>query len=246
LGRAGGMGSEDRRRWLIAKDADGPFLQSRHLPPAPTAHLHARWPSRPNDPRGMGSVKTPQHLVPYTEAPPALVSEQRPAAAPDPAPFVRPQSAPSAPLGCLPAPTEPKQKRSTAQRFAQLSRDTPAQRVQQLHPDDLVLSAWSNGGVRISDSESGMLNENSSYKRFLKETAAGTYMTPNGRVPVPSDQYVPPWRLTLTELYGKDMVEALRQQGRETYVQRATRFAAEEKAKRAACRDSRLDYALLS
>jgi len=119
----------------------------------------------------------------------------------------------------------PKAMKSSAKRFAELSRDTP------VAPKVASVGVWQTNGVDFT-SPSGMCNPGSSYRRFLKETADGKYTTPNGRVPVPSNVYVPPWRLTMTEMYGKELVERMRQEGRESYVERANRYADEEAARR--------------
>jgi len=187
----------------------------------------------PVDPRGPSGSKTPPRFVPYAEMSAAAFAEQRARVqATQAAEAARAtQAAREAVLRAgtqdaayLPAPPRPK---PIGKRFAELSRDTPVAQGSKVASAGL----WQTNGVDFT-SPSGMCNPGSSYRRFLKETADGRYSTPNGRVPVPSNVYVPPWRLTMTELYGKELVERMKQEGRESYVERANRYADEEAARR--------------
>ena len=66
------------------------------------------------------------------------------------------------------------------------------------------------------------LGEQSSYRKLLRELAAA---------PPPTDVYVPPWRQTMSEIYGEEHVRRMRQPP-ESYEKRAKRFAAEEADRR--------------
>ena len=83
-----------------------------------------------------------------------------------------------------------------------------------------IVGAWAKGADLHTPSFRG---ENSAYKKLLRETAAR---------PV-KDVYVPPWRRTMSEVYGKEAVEAMKAEGKLSYVERANKFANEEATRRA-------------
>ena len=97
--------------------------------------------------------------------------------------------------------------------------------------NDMVLHQWGSGGVDFK-TPSGIMHSDSAYHKLKRETESGMYTTSWGRQPV-GDVYVPPWELTRTEIYGADMVKQMDDEGKESYLQRAARYAKEEAARRA-------------
>lgn len=95
----------------------------------------------------------------------------------------------------------------------------------------MVLNQWGSGGVDFK-TPSGMMKPDSAYHKLKRETESGMYTSSWGSQPV-GEVYVPPWERTLTEIYGAETVKAMEAEGRESYVQRATRYAKEEAQLRA-------------
>ena len=65
------------------------------------------------------------------------------------------------------------------------------------------------------------VSQDSSYQKLLRETKARKHLP---------DVYVPPWRRTMSEVYGKEAVKKLHQS--ESYAHRAQRLAKEEGIRR--------------
>jgi hypothetical protein len=229
--------------------------------PPPTM---ARWPQRPEDPRGAANAPKPILPTPYTVPSADQMAHQSQASAtatgaPSPAPamsFRAPAAAAAAPRQTAPKPTLTPQERLAKASLldgggggGQSSR--PAQQpggamdgggggrlstegTGALSTDktDLVLQQWSSGAVDFTKPIPLAQGEVSSYGKLRREAASGKYTSSWGPMDI-GDPHVPPWERTMSEIYGKEHVDALRAQGAESYVERANRFAKEEAARRA-------------
>ena len=88
----------------------------------------------------------------------------------------------------------------------------------------MVLSNWGKGNLDLQ--KPSVDTTNSAYRKLVKETDSGLYSSSYGKIPI-GEVYVPPWEMTMSEIYGKEALSAIKAKA-ESYAKRATRIAQEE------------------
>ena len=95
---------------------------------------------------------------------------------------------------------------------------------------------WQQGGLDMNKPSPNPFSSRSSYQRLLTEVASkrGVFAEKNWDGTKIESPYCPPWRQTMTDLYGADAVAKIKAPV-ENYDARVTRFVEEERQRRLGC-----------